>query len=77
VLDVADEGPCTQAETAAAINASVREVQRIEALVTAWRTLAMCRAIRREIGDLDSGDSPVVTGQSKIVCRVLWNRRED
>lgn len=74
-LDI--ERPYTQAEVAAELGISERSAQRLEELSKAWLELALCRAIRREIGDLDSEESRVMTGGSKIACRVPRNRPDD
>jgi hypothetical protein len=67
-------GKRSQAEVAAELGVSVRQLQRIEEEALLWWTLAVCRAIRREIGDLDSSTGD--PGGGTIPCRISANRTE-
>lgn len=57
----------SQADVAAELGISVRQLQRIEEIALARLVVGVCRAIRREIGDLAPDENP---------CRISPNRPE-
>jgi hypothetical protein len=74
-LDLA--APLPPADRARELGISHRQLERIEYLARARLELELCRAIRRENGDLNSGESPADTGGSTILCRVRRTRPDD